>query len=126
MTPFTINESQLPPNPPVRDDALTPYQRRSLKFYLRYREQRMTFFGLLWANRRWFLFLFTAFGALAAFVYFDYGTFGAAFVAVAFTFTVLTDIGSYRDSVRIWPVMQKVIDWKKVEELSSSNDNPKA
>jgi hypothetical protein len=125
MTPFTINESEPSPNPPVSADALTPYQRRNMKFYLRYREQRMTLFGLLWANRRMHLILLTAFAAYGLLVYFVYGGLGAAFVAVAWISAFLRDIAIYSHSAKVWPVMQKVIDWKKVEALASADDSRK-
>jgi hypothetical protein len=48
-----------------------------------------------------------------------YGVITAAFVGGAFAVMVLRDIGWYRRTVANWPVLQQVIDWSKVEQLSS-------
>ena len=86
----------------------------------------MTVFALLWANRRIYLILFLVFGALAAFLYSAYGITAAAFIAVAFSVTVLRDISFYRRSATIWPVLQQVLDWNKIEQFISSNETGNA
>lgn len=102
---------------------MTPLQRRNLEIYLRFRERPMTIFGLFWANRRIYFLLLLAFSAFSALVYFIYGRTGAAFVGVAFAVLILRDIGFYRRSVAVWPMLRDLLDWSKVEQLTSSPDN---
>jgi hypothetical protein len=102
---------------------MTPPQRRSLQLYLHFREQPMTVASLLWANRRIYLILLLLFGAMAAFAYSTFGSTGAAFLAVAFTVVLLRDIAHCRRSAAIWPVLQQVLDWKKIEQFASLTDS---
>jgi hypothetical protein len=49
-----------------------------------------------------------------------YGFFGLCLGAF------LRDIGYYQVSRRTWPVTERVIDWKQVQELVDSHDKPVA
>jgi hypothetical protein len=103
---------------------MTRLQQRNLKLWLRFRGQRLTILGLIWANRRMYLLLILAFGTLAALAYIYFGALGAWFLLVAFAAVFVRDIGFYRRSVAIWPIFQQVFDWNKVEELASSDAPP--
>lgn len=105
---------------------MTRLQRRNLQVYLHFRERRMTILALLWANRRIYAIMLLCFGGLAAFAYSAFGTTGAAFVAVAFFSTFVRDIGFYRRSAAIWPVLQQVLDWNKIEQFTSPNESGNA
>ena len=94
--------------------------RRNLQLYLRHREQRMTITGLLWANRRMYALLATAFGLFAAFLYYAVGAFAAWYIGVAFATLLARDIGFYRRSVMLWPVLEQVFDWDRIEQLAAS------
>ena len=103
---------------------MTSVQRRNLQLYLRFRGQRMTIAGLLWANRRIYALLVLVFGAFATFLYLAIGSFAAAYVGVAFAVVILRDIGFYRRSAALWPVLEQVLDWSRVEEFVTSPEAP--
>ena len=105
---------------------MTRLQRRNLQLYLHFRERPMTVFALLWSNRRIYFLLLLVFGGMGAFVYSMFGASGAAYLAVAFVITVARDIGFYRRSAGIWPVLQQVLDWNKIEQLTSPNETGNA
>ena len=86
----------------------------------------MTIIGLLWANRLIYLLLLVLFGAFAAFLYFAFGRWMASYVAVAFAVLVLRDIGFYRRSAMLWPTLEQVLDWDRVEKLAVVPEAPKA
>ena len=77
---------------------------------------------LIWCNRRIYLLLILLFAVVATLFYFAGGMLGASFAGVALIVMFLRDIGYYRRSVALWPVLQRVLDWKKVEELA--RDDP--
>jgi len=77
----------------------------------------MTIPGLLWSNRRVYLIMIAFFAIFAALITSVVGNEGVYFVAVAFVVLICRDIGFFRRSAAIWPVLQEVLDWKKIEEL---------
>jgi hypothetical protein len=101
---------------------MTPLQRRNIKLYLQFRDQPMSILGLIWANRRMYLLLCFIFGVVAAVVYAFCGALVASFFGVAFVAVFVRDIGFYRRSIAIWPVLLQVLDWSKVEELERSDE----
>lgn len=103
-----------------KDPAMTRLQLRNLQVYLQYRERPMTVAGLFWANR-WIYFLsLPLFGAATALFYFAGGWRMAGYAPVAFLCILARDVGYYRRSARIWPVVKEVMDWQKVEALTSA------
>jgi len=112
-------------NPPIYTEtrkpvSMTPLQRRNLQLYLRFREHSPTVSALLWANRRNYLILLSALGGLGGFFYLAVGGVSASFFAVAFVISVLRDIGHYRRSIDIWPVLRQVLDWNKIDQLAQA------
>lgn len=105
---------------------MTRLQRRNLQLYLRFRDKQMTVAQLIWCNRRIYLLLLLVFAIVAALFYAAAGTLGASFAGVALAVMVLRDIGYYRRSVAIWPALQRVLDWTKVEQLLVDDITPKA
>ena len=103
---------------------MTNLQRRNLQLYLRYRGRRMTIAGLFWANRRTYLLMCVLLGAIAAFVSTLAGHIGAAFVGVAGAVVILRDIGYFRRSAAIWPLLEQIIDWDRVEQLAGTDTRP--
>ena len=103
---------------------MTSLQRRNLQLYLRFRGQRMSIARLLWANRFIYALLVLVFGAFAAFLYFAIGPYAAGYVGVAFAVLILRDIGFYRRSVALWPLLEQVLDWGRVEALVTSSEVP--
>jgi hypothetical protein len=104
---------------------MTRLQQRNLRIYLQYRERPMTIAGLVWANRRIYILLLVLFGTVGGFFYNAFGAAIAGYVAVAFLVILVRDIGYYRRSVKIWPVIQQVLDWQKVEQLAASGESVK-
>ena len=80
----------------------------------------MTITGLLWANRRTYALLAVAFGVFAAFLYYAIGPFAAWYIGVAFATLVVRDIGFYRRSAMLWPILEQVFNWDRVEQLAAS------
>ena len=78
----------------------------------------MTVGGLLWANRLIYLLLLVLFGAFAVILYFALGWVAASYVAVSFAVLILRDLGYYRRSAILWPALEQVLDWNRVEELA--------
>jgi hypothetical protein len=105
---------------------MTPLQRRNVKLWLKFREQPMSIPGLIWANRRMYALLVFLFAGIAAVVYAVSGALAASFLGVALLAVFARDIGFYRRSIAIWPVLQRALDWEKVEELARSDETPNA
>ena len=78
----------------------------------------MTIVGLIWCNRRMYLLMTALYVVVAALFYTAAGTLGVSFACVALAVSFLRDIGYFRRSVAIWPVLQKVLDSHKIEELT--------
>ena len=100
---------------------MTRLQLRNLQVYLQYRERPMTVVGLFWANRRIYLLLVIIFGVAAGLFYSVGGWWLAGYALVALACTLLRDLGYYRRSARIWPVVKDVLDWQKIEALVSAD-----
>lgn len=96
---------------------MTRLQLRNFKLYLLFRDKPMSVAGLLWANRRVYLILTAAFGALVAVMYFTVGGYEAAFMGFVFFVVMMRDIGFFRRSAAVWPALRQVLDWKKIEEM---------
>jgi hypothetical protein len=105
---------------------MTSLQLRTLKMYLWYRGKRLSALGLFKSNIRAYLILLLIFGALAAWCYWFFGVVGASLVSVAGLTVLLRDFGFYRRTARIWPILQDVLDWSKIESLVAANDHPPA
>lgn len=84
----------------------------------------MTTVGLIWANRRMYVLLFLAFSVLAALAYSQFGSLGASYLLVSFVAVVVRDIGFYRRSIAIWPILEQIVDWQKAEDLAASDATP--
>ena len=93
-------------------------QRRHLQLYLRFRGRRMTVTGLIWASRRVYALLFLLLGALAALLYFFINPAAAACAGLALVVAILRDIGYFRRSTKVWPILEEVLDWSRVEQLA--------
>lgn len=96
---------------------MTPIQLRNLKFYLKFRDKPMSIGLLLRQNARIYGILLLLFAVLAAFVYSVFGLMPSLLIVTAFAVMVLRDIGFYRRTVQLWPCLNRVLDWGKVEEL---------
>src|SRR5688572_23261004 len=100
---------------------MTPMQLRNLRLYLKFRDKPTSIWLLLRSNAKIYGFLFLLFAALTALVYAVYGLVPSLFVVTAFSVMVLRDIGFYRRFVQLWPCLNGVLDWGKVEELVNAH-----
>jgi hypothetical protein len=100
---------------------MTPIQLRSLRLYLSFKDKPMSVWLLLRYNAKLYGFLFLLFTAAAAIIYALYGLVPSLFVVMAFSMLVLRDIGLYRRTAQIWPCLNGVLDWGKVEELVNAH-----
>ena len=82
----------------------------------------MTIAGLIWASRRVYLLLFLLFGALAGLLYLFVAPVAATYVALALVVAILRDVGYFRRSAKLWPVLEQVLDWKRIEQLAGHTD----
>lgn len=64
-----------------------------------------------------YLLLIGLFAAIGALFYAIVGSLAVCFLGVSLLATLVRDIGFYRRSAAIWPLMQGVMDWNKVEAL---------
>ena len=101
---------------------MTNLELRNLKIYLQFREKKMSVMSLLWANRQAHFIYFIIMLLVGVTVGFKFGSPGAWLIA-AVTFAVfLRDIGYYRRSVVIWPMLQRIIDWELVESMDNGKN----
>jgi hypothetical protein len=99
--------------------SLTRVQRRQIAAYLHFRGKPMSILGLFWFNRRIHatLLLVGVLSALVAYWLNDF--FLLMFVAVAYPTIFLRDAGHYWRSKRVWPVVQEVLAWDKLQQLAT-------
>jgi hypothetical protein len=105
---------------------LTKIQRNTLVVYQQFRERPMTVSGLFWASRKAYLILFALFGAVAALYYSAGWNVGASCVGMAFVSIVVRDIGHFRRSAAVWPVVREVLDWDRVASKLGNQDSQKS
>ncbi len=100
---------------------LTRLQYKALKIFWRYHAAGQTVGQILrtcW--RQWLL--LAMMGVLVFFVFFPGSpTIGCLLLGLCIG-AFLRDIGYYQVSVRIWPVSQQIIDWKRVAEMIESHE----
>ena len=104
---------------------MTRLQLRHLRVYLQYRERPMTVLGLFRANLRIYLYLLSFFGVIGALFYSASGWKIVSYLGVALATMIARDIGYFRRAAKIWPTLQQVLDWEKVEQLASSGESVK-
>ena len=97
---------------------MTAMQQRYLQLCLRFRGRRMAIAGLLWASRRIYAVLLLLFSAAAGLLYILVTPAAPAYVGSALVVVILRDIGYFRRSVMLWPVLEQVLDWNHVEQLA--------
>jgi len=99
--------------------SLTGIQRRQIALYLHFRDKSISVIALFWFSRRTYAVLLAAALLSALLAYWLNDFFLLALVAVAYGTMLLRDVGYYRRSRRVWPVVREVIAWDKVERLAS-------
>jgi len=101
---------------------LSRVQLANLRIYQLFRTESITVAGLVWANRRIYLIILSinlltvlAISRIAGPVP---GSIFGSFVMGA----LLRDLSFFRRTVKIWPVLKQIIDWKTVDQLIVEND----
>lgn len=97
--------------------TLTPLQRAILKQYQQFRERPPTAGRLFALSAGGYFVLLMALAVLAAF-WVALGQWNQPWIIAAFAIGfALRDYQLNRMSVRFWPALAEVLDWKKVDEL---------
>ena len=96
---------------------LTRIQRRNLVLFEQYRNRPATIWGLLWFSRKVYLLMSLYFGILMGGAYWMLGEYAAGAVGIGYFSMILRDIGYFRRTAMVWPVLREVIDYEKVSEL---------
>lgn len=107
-------------NQPHRDPALRLY----CQHLLRYKSRAIPFFDL--TARQWLatlgLFLFIM--GLGVFVIINSSSYSWAgwMICGMGLGSILRDVGARRRGIKTWPYLSQVVDWPKIEALSSDSD----
>jgi hypothetical protein len=106
--------------------AMTPFQARAFKAYVRFQEQPMSVRSLLRANAKAHGIMFLLFVPLGLLAYAVTGWVLPAFVGTAFFVALARDIGHYRRTVLIWPALRQVLDWNEMEAMIAEFESCRA
>ena len=102
-------------------NTLTRRQRKQVALYLHFKDRPMSIGALFWFNRRLYAFLVLAGLLSAALAYWLNDFVLLTIVAVAYGTMLLRDVGYYWRSQSIWPVLQQVLAWEKLQQLATSS-----
>ena len=101
---------------------LLPMQRHLLQQYQGFRANQPTVGRLLYASLPLYAFILIFFSAISVFWFVLDQAFNVWLIwGFAFGF-FLRDFQIVNKSVRLWPIVAEVIDWKKVDEIVSADD----
>ena len=100
-------------------NTLTPYQKRSLAFYLAHKDKKLTMTSMWIFNAKLYALLLIGSLAIAVILYLTVGGPVTAICVSLIVGTLARDVGTFRKSVMNWPLLNEIIDWKKAEELSA-------
>jgi len=105
----------------------TNLQNRNLELYAKYRNDRPCLRNLIAFNRaRYYpIFVIMAIGVIFL-VLPDFHIFGIIIISMT-AGVLIRDLGFFRHTVLIWPLVQEIIDWNKVDQLinkKSEQDGP--
>ena len=105
--------------------GLTRRQRKTLEFYMKFRDQPPTVWGLLaMSATRWLGFAVIC-GMGAAFLFGVTILLDVSFTMVLFTTglmigmwlgTAARDAGIFRNFVAVWPALRDVLNWRRIEQ----------
>jgi hypothetical protein len=100
---------------------LTYYQRKSLEFYVAHKDKQVTLISMFIFNIKIYAWIGVLSLAITLFYYFVGGLQAAFIVGALFVGVFLRDIGTFRKSIRNWPLLQEIIDWDKATMLMEEN-----
>jgi hypothetical protein len=87
--------------------------------YLRYRETDPTVDAIFARGAKGYLLLTVVFAFIAGFSWLVIGHGFSMAVVGMFLGTILRDMGHFRNTVHVWPVLRRVLDWPAIERLAS-------
>jgi hypothetical protein len=100
---------------------MTPDQQQNLLLFVHFRGKKMTTWNLLWAIRNKFVPAICSFAILIAIGYLFAGPkSGHLFLGMSLLLLVQS-IQYAKKNAEFWPVMEKVLDWEKVENAISAS-----
>jgi len=100
---------------------LTRRQRRQVAAYLYFKHRPMSISALFWYNRRIYALIAAACLLSTALAYWLNDWVLVAIVVVAYSTMLLRDAAYYWRSKSIWPVLQEVIAWGRLEQVAASS-----
>ena len=101
--------------------SLTRRQKRQIALYLHFRNRPMSVNALFWFNRGIYAITLTAGVASAAAAYWLHDSWLLTVVVVAYGAMLLRDVGYYWRSKSVWPVLQDVLAWDKLQQLNAGS-----
>lgn len=114
------------PTPRRELPALTPRQRVIFGNYLLYRETDPTVDAIFARGAKTYLLLTVVFAFIAGFSWLVIGHGFSMAVVGMFLGAILRDMGHFRNTVHVWPVLRGVLDWPAIERLvaGARNETP--
>jgi len=133
-TPPPDNPYQSPPAEAIIDaepfGGLSRRQRKTLQFYLKYREQPPTVFGLVAMSATRWLVLLVLCGMAGACILGITFILDVSLTAALFTIGLMLglglgatarDAGIFRNFVHVWPILHDVLNWRRIEQRLSED-----
>ena len=113
---------------PTHAMHLTKTQLSFLKMYQRLHADPPTALGLLWLGRRGFLSLLPAAILGVLFILTQEGIWILLgyFLVGLFLGACLRDIGRTTAVVRLWPAVEQIVHWERVDQIVDENENDAA
>ncbi len=106
----------------VRLMPLTALQRTVLERYRTFRVSPPTLWRMMALASRNHAILSIIFSLGSIYLYLDESESFAGFVAGLGVGAILRDIGSFRKGIQIWPILTRVFDWQKIDDLLAGKD----
>ena len=107
------------PSPRRELPALTPRQRVIFGNYLLYRETDPTVDAIFARGAKTYLLLTVVFAFIAGFSWLVISHGFSMAVVGMYLGAILRDMGHFRNTVHVWPVLRGVLDWPAIERLVS-------
>lgn len=106
----------------TRTMPLTALQRSVLERYRSFRESPPTLWRLMALSSRNLAILFIVVSVGSIFLYLEASESASWLIAGFGVGAFLRDFGSFRTGVRIWPVIARVLDWQKIDDLLAGRE----
>jgi hypothetical protein len=98
-------------------NKLTPYQKRTLEFYLAHKDKNLTIVDMWLFNARTYILNLAIYSVAVLLCYAMTGSGGAVLAAAALAGAYLRDLVISVKAVRNWPLLKEITDWEKAASL---------